>query len=33
MSIAVLAVVAALAAWIPTLRAVRVDPAMSLRLD
>ena len=33
MTIAVLAIVATLAAWIPTRRAVRVDPATTLRLD
>jgi ABC-type antimicrobial peptide transport system permease subunit len=33
MSVTVLAAVAALAAWIPTLRALRVDPALSLRVD
>jgi putative ABC transport system permease protein len=33
MTLAVLALVATLAAWIPTRRAVRVDPATTLRLD
>jgi putative ABC transport system permease protein len=33
MTVAVLALVATLAAWIPTRRAVRVDPATTLRLD
>jgi predicted permease len=32
-AVAVLSAVAALAAWIPTRRAVRVDPATTLRLD
>jgi putative ABC transport system permease protein len=32
MTLAVLALVATLAAWIPTRRAVRVDPATTLRL-
>ncbi len=32
-AVAVLAIVATLAAWIPTRRAVRVDPAITLRLD
>ena len=33
MSVVVLAVVATVAAWIPTRRAVRVDPASTLRLE
>jgi ABC-type lipoprotein release transport system permease subunit len=33
MAVTVLAIVAMLAAWIPTRRAVRVDPASTLRLD
>ena len=33
MAVTVLAIVATLAAWIPTRRAVRVDPATTLRLD
>jgi putative ABC transport system permease protein len=33
MSVVVLAVVATVAAWIPTRRAVRVDPANTLRLE
>jgi ABC-type antimicrobial peptide transport system permease subunit len=33
MTVAVLAIVATLAAWIPTRRAVRVDPATTLRFD
>ena len=32
-AVAVLAFVAALAAWIPARRATRVDPAITLRLD
>jgi predicted permease len=33
MAVSVLAIVATLAAWIPTRRAVRVDPATTLRLE
>jgi predicted permease len=33
MAVAVLAIVATFAAWIPTRRAIRVDPATTLRLD
>jgi len=33
LAVTVLAIVATLAAWIPTRRAVRVDPATTLRLD
>jgi len=33
LSVAVLAIIAVLAAWIPTRRAVRIQPAMTLRLE
>lgn len=32
-SIVILSIIAALAAWIPTRRAVRIDPALTLRLE
>jgi ABC-type lipoprotein release transport system permease subunit len=33
MAVTILAMVSVIAAWIPTRRAVRVDPANTLRLD
>jgi ABC-type lipoprotein release transport system permease subunit len=33
MAVTILAMVAAVAAWVPTRRAVRVDPANTLRLE